>query len=213
MEIFMIYIKKIEDLNILVANNDSAIIDNDFIVSDEVKLYMNLNEINRLDYLFQKDIDYTYSMILDFSNNIIISKKFIRTNNKGQIESFRDNDLPSIIKFCKNGEIERLTWEFENIHYRQNHLKPTSINYQKKYISFLYSNSNKEKVWISFISFSKEKSKIVDCCFNIYGKSVYFKDLILDYPKLEFATLEDINDMSKNIITKDLLEIIKIQHY
>lgn len=206
----MFAIHTIDDLSVLVKNNHTGLfkVEPEKLISDQF-LFIE-DKYNR------KIFHYYYGtnslMCLIIENNIIIQKSFFLTGFVNS-HSFREDDLPTDISFDLKGNVINKSWRLGIKYYRDNHLKPTSIKFIGDIITFTYTNPEDEKIYISFITYSLKKDKIVDCSLKFYGKNLNLKSTLTEFPSFIEAQEIDCFNLSLRILTPDILKMKQILNY
>jgi hypothetical protein len=206
----MFSIHTICDLSVLTVNNESGLfqVAPEELVSD--KFVFIENKYNRKIFYYYYGNNSLMSLIIE--NNIITQKSFYLTGFFNS-HSFRDNDLPTDISFDSKGKVILKSWRLGLKYHRDNYLKATSVKFVDDIITFTYTNSDNEKIYISYITYSKKKSIIVDCNINFYGKTLNLKSTLIEFPHFLEAKEIDCFDLSTKILTTDILNIKKILKY
>lgn len=207
----MIIINNIKDIKKLVNINESAL----FNIHPNLLIYpFVLNSIkNNENFQFHYFFEHNKAMFIEVEEKVIIKIVFFKCNNKMEYKEFRDNDLPTILKFDKDLNKTYFIWKSENELKRANQLKPITISFNKDYNIFSYIRPEKSNIYPSYIIYNKIEDKIDDIIIRFYNKDLNIKNVQEEFPDIINATEEDCYDLSKKILTNDILKLKKIINY
>lgn len=207
----MLIIKNIKDLDKLINTNESAYfeINTDSLVNPKIFDLFDTTKKLSFKYLFKEK----HAMIIEVENKVIRKINFTRKSEDGLYKSFRENDLPTILYFDKYLKKTEFTWKNGNELIRSNQFKPISIIFKKEYDIFSYVKPKNSEIYPSYINFSKINNKISGCVFRFYDKEFNITNIEKEFPNIFNATEEDCYDLSKNILTKEILTLKEIIKY
>lgn len=210
----MIFIENVSDLFLLVDNDESShfLVDPNNLINDIFLCEHIKSDKQIYKFFYKNDLQEKKFIELTIDNNLIIEKNFYLIEN-GKNICYRSNDRPTNLIYNCNGTLSNESWRKGLIYFRINHLAPTSISYKENVIIFIYSNYDKKKISISNIIYHKKTKKIISFSIKIFNKKIYLSDLKKEFPHIVEITKEDCYDLSKRILTKEILDLKELEYY
>jgi len=210
----MIFIENFSDLFLLVDNDEpfKFLIEPKKIINDIFICKSEKTDKQTYAFFYKNTLEDKKIIELTIYNNIIIEKNFYLIEN-GKNICYRENEKPTEIIYNYDGSISYESWKKGLFYFRSNYLTPTSISYKENVMIFVYTNSENKKISISDIIYDKNKKTIISCSMKIFNKKLDLFDVIKEFPNILETNEEDCFDLSKRILTKDILDLKELEYY